>query len=135
MKPVVVLDTNVIISAVIFGGISREVLLNCIRGYAQLVVWDRILRELQDVLLRPKFGYTVSSVHLIVEELISISTLVRPRRAVHVIHEDPDDNRILESAVTGGAQYIITGDIHLLRLRKYRNIEILKPADFLSRLN
>jgi predicted nucleic acid-binding protein len=53
---------------------------------------------------------------------------------IDLVLEDPDDNRILECAAEAGANYIITGDIHLLKLSRYRNIEVLNAAAFLERL-
>jgi predicted nucleic acid-binding protein len=60
--------------------------------------------------------------------------VVVPRIALDVIHDDPDDNRILECAVAGHADVIVSGDRHLLRLKSYEGIPIVRPVDFLRAL-
>jgi len=58
---------------------------------------------------------------------------VNPSETIDIVLEDPDDNRILECAVEAEANYIITGDFHLLKLSRYRNIEVLNVVEFLTR--
>lgn len=60
-----------------------------------------------------------------------IATLVKPEISLDVIADDPDDNRIIEWAVAGGAHYMVSGDAHLLATKEYRGIQILSPAAFL----
>jgi len=130
----VVLDTNVLISAVLFGGRPRKILEKAIRGEIRIFVSEAILEELKGVLERPKFGYSPERVYGLLIELIGIAELVNPSKKVRVIQEDPDDNRILECAIEAGANYVITGDFHLLKLGGYQNIEILNPVDFLEKI-
>ena len=131
----VVLDTNVLISAILFGGKPRQILEKAIRREIQLCISESILEELQGVLLRPKFDYTPEAVQIILMELVSISDFVNPLKALRVVSEDTEDNRILECAVEAEANFLITGDIHLLRLGRYRRVKILNVGMFLEELS
>ncbi len=61
-----------------------------------------------------------------------IARLVHPTQAIDAVPDDPDDNRILECAMTARSNYIVSGDKHLLRLGSYGGIEIIKVADFMQ---
>jgi putative PIN family toxin of toxin-antitoxin system len=130
----VVLDTNVLISAILFGGKPRQILEKAIRGEIRLCLSEPILEELKGVLQRSKFDYSPEMIQFILTELTGIADVVNPSEMIDLVLEDPDDNRILECAVEAGANYIITGDIHLLKLSRYRNIGVLNAAAFLERL-
>jgi putative PIN family toxin of toxin-antitoxin system len=131
----IVLDTDVILSAIIFGGKPRTILENVIRGNIGLYISEAILNELKRVLNRPKFHYSTEIIRLITSEFTSIAELVDPATRISVIRSDPEDNRILECAVEANVEYIITGDSHLLELRKYENIRILTPAQLCNKLD
>jgi putative PIN family toxin of toxin-antitoxin system len=124
-----------LISAVLFGGKPRQVLEKAIRGEVRLCISDPILDELKGVLQRPKFGYSPEMIQVILTELSGISDFVEAARTMNVVLEDPEDNRILECAVEAEAKYIVTGDSHLLKLGKFRNIEILEPNALLEKLS
>jgi len=68
---------------------------------------------------------------LSVEKIISISTIVEPLAKIEIIKEDIEDNIILECAKEGNADYIISQDKHLLKLRQFENIKIITPEEFL----
>lgn len=129
--PRVVLDTNVYISAIIFGGKPRELLDKIISGNVELFFSPAIIEELTGVLLRPKFHFTESFIRQIVSELVSLGDFVSPGTKIEEITDDPEDNRILERAVECNAEYIVTGDRHLLDLGNFRKTEIVTVADFL----
>ena len=128
----VVLDTNVLISGIIFGGNPREILNAAIRGEIILFFSRYILEELEMVLGRPKFGFPPEVILAILTELNTAGTLVVPTMRIDSIKEDPDDNRIIECAVEANADYLVTGDAHLLDLRRYKHIEIVNPTDYLA---
>lgn len=130
----VVLDTNVLISAILFGGKPRQILEKAIRGEMRLCLSEPILEELRGVLQRSKFDYSPEMIQFILTELAGIADFVNPSEMIDLVLEDPDDNRILECAVEAKANYIISGDFHLLKLSRYRNIEVLNAAAFLERL-
>lgn len=128
----VVLDTNVIISAILFGGKPKAVMALVISGTVSCSLSRPILDELTAVLQRPKFGLSGLACLQILEQLHGICHIVSPQIPLEVITEDPDDNRILECAVSANADFIITGDPHLLRLQSFEGIRIMRPAEFLQ---
>jgi putative PIN family toxin of toxin-antitoxin system len=130
----VVLDTNILISAILFGGKPRQILEKAIRGEIRLCLSEEVLEELRGVLGRSKFGYSPEMIQFIFTELIGIADFVNPSETIEVVLEDPEDNRILECAVEAKANYIISGDSHLLKLSRYLNVEVLNAAAFLERL-
>lgn len=128
-----VVDTNVIISAVMYGGIPRTVLSFGLDGAFVVVTSPVLLSEFAEV-LRKKFSYSVAELQLVRGELEQKLTVVEPDFTVEIIR-DAADNRLLEAAVAGHCQYIVTGDKELLRLKVYRRILILTPRQFLRKLD
>jgi putative PIN family toxin of toxin-antitoxin system len=128
----VVLDTNVLISAIVFGGNPRKLLEEILRGEPKLFLSDFILDELKGVLKRPKFGFPPEVILSIITELNAIGYIVTPSEKIRKIKEDPSDNRILECAMEAKADYIISGDIHLLSLKGHRNVRVIGPAEYLK---
>jgi len=131
--PTIVLDTNVLISAIAFGGRPREVLEKVISGTFAMAISAEMLAEFQGVLEGKKFRYPSAIVRTIVNELLAVSELVRPTMKVEQIKADPADNRILECALESRAACIVTGDRHLLELGQFEGIPILDVAAFLAR--
>lgn len=128
----VVIDTNVLISSIVFGGNPRKIMEAILRGEPKLFFSEYILDELKGVLQRPKFGFPAEVIQTILSELNAIGHVVTPLAHIHEIQEDVDDNRILECAIEASANYIISGDTHLLKLKKYRNIRVVSPAEYLK---
>jgi putative PIN family toxin of toxin-antitoxin system len=128
----VVLDTNVLISAILFGGKPRRILEKAIRGEIRLCISEPILEELKGVLQRSKFDYSAEMIQFLLREFIAIADLVNPSQNFRVVPEDPEDNRILECAVEAKANYVISGDFHLLKLRKYLSVQVLNASEFLD---
>ncbi len=127
----IVLDTNVLISALLFGGNPREILDRVIRGEVILYLSEPILTELGNVLQRSKCGFPHTIVSQIVTELSAISELVLPAEITQEIKADEADNHVLECAVEAHADYIVSGDSHLLELKKYRSFQVVSPQQFL----
>lgn len=127
-----VLDTNVLVSAFFWDGNERRVLRGCTRGPDQLVTSPYILAELEDVLMG-KFDVPKERTHDFTRRLIERGLVVVPEHELSVIEEDPTDDRVLECAVEGRADAILTGDRHLLDLGTYGGIEILNAARLLKR--
>ena len=130
----VALDTNVLISAILFGGKPRQILEKAIRGEIRLYLSEPILEELKGVLQRSKFDYSPEMIQFMLTELTGIADFVNPSETINIVLEDPEDNRILECAAEAKANYVISGDFHLLKLSRYLNIEVLNTAVFLERL-
>jgi putative PIN family toxin of toxin-antitoxin system len=130
----VVLDTNILISAILFGGKPRRILELALRGEIKICVSEPILEELKGVLRRTKFDFGAEVIQTILTELVSLANFVHPSQKIKIVTKDPDDNRIIECALEARADYIITGDSHLLNLMKFRDILIVTPDKFLEKL-
>jgi hypothetical protein len=130
----VVLDTNTVISALLFTGTaSRLVALWQSRRIAVLVS-KAILEEYLRVLAYPKFDLGDQEIKtLIQEELLPFVRTVRVRKHLAVVRRDPEDNKFLECAVAGRAKYVVTSDLDLRQLETYRGIPILTVGQFLQR--
>jgi uncharacterized protein len=124
-------DTNVFISALVFGGKPRQVIDLLSEQAIDAVISAEIPTELKRKVLSkfPAFADELSQL----EKLLG-----RDARAVELggirvtICRDPDDNKFLETAILGDCQYVVSGDKDLLTLGSYRGINILRPADFLN---
>jgi putative PIN family toxin of toxin-antitoxin system len=128
-----VLDTNVLVSHFILPGRNPSKILDLVlAGKATLVASDFILDELEGV-LASRIGFPRAEAERATDSIRSIAEVVRPRHAVDVIRQDESDNRILEAALSGRADVIVSGDKkHLLPLKSFRGISILSPLDFLK---
>ena len=127
----VLLDTNVLISAVLFGGIPRSLLERGIAGEIELVTSPSLMDEFEEV-VREKFGFPSEIARTVRTELELLADVVRPKTIPRVL-QDPDDV-VLATAVTGRAEAIVTGDSGLLDLASYRRVRIMTPRDLLTRL-
>jgi len=128
----IVLDTNILISAILFGGPPRDVLKLVISGTVGCSLSLAILDELRDVLQRPKFKFSSEQSFNVLEELHAACDIVNPMVKINVITEDPDDNKILECAVEAESAFIVSGDRHLLDLVEFRGIKILTPTAYIK---
>ena len=130
----VVFDTNIFVSAVISKGKEAELLIAAHNGDFKLVTSLEILKEFKDVISRPKFGFSREQIDEILLHIIEVAEIIEPNIKLYIVKEDPEDNKILECAVFAKADYIVSGDKHLLNLGKINNILILKSTEFLSKL-
>jgi putative PIN family toxin of toxin-antitoxin system len=127
----VVADTNIFVSAIMFGGLPGAFLDLALRGSFSLVISDALLNEL-DEKLRLKFRVSADDSGAMRAKLEGIADVVTPAAKLAVIFEDPDDDRVLECAIEGRADCIVSGDRHLLKLVSYRSIPILTARQFFS---
>jgi putative PIN family toxin of toxin-antitoxin system len=105
------------------------------RGVVTNFISVEIIREFEDVLARPRFGLRREQVMHIVALLRDSSEIVEPGEGISVVVDDSDDDRVLEAAKAAGAEFIVSGDRHLLDLREWAGIQILSPRDFLEQTN
>jgi putative PIN family toxin of toxin-antitoxin system len=131
----VVLDTNVLISALAFPGSKPDQILGRVRRRElQLILSPFILDETHRILVR-KLGLSPATATGLVRDLTNLADMVHPAKQLHLVTAQDDDNRILECAVEGEADILVTGDrAHLLPLQSIGKARILSPADFLSLL-
>lgn len=128
----IVLDTNVLVSALItpFGNAAR-ILDLIILGDIRLLYDDRIISEYREVLLRPKFGFAKSDVDILLDYFETEGIRITPS----LINEplvDKDDIQFLEVAVTGRADVLVTGNKRHFKLESKRSLKIMSPEEFLK---
>jgi uncharacterized protein len=129
----IVLDTNVLLSALAFPGSKPDQVLRCVRrGEADLFLSPFILAELERV-LREKFRFSKQQTDDRVATIRRMASMLEPPERIALAVAKDDDNRILECALAAQAEYLVTGDTkHLLPLRSIGTIQILAPAAFLD---
>jgi putative PIN family toxin of toxin-antitoxin system len=127
----VVADTNILISAFLFGGLPRVFLDSGLAGSFSLVTSGALLDEL-DEKLNGKFAVPENKRRAFLSQLKSKAAVVNPSFVLDAVADDPDDNRVLECAVEGKADFIVSGDRHLLRLGSYEAIAIVSARQFLE---
>jgi len=126
----VVIDTNVIISALNFGGNPKAVLELARKRHIRNTTSPFIINEIDRVLTR-KFGWQMEVMREVINDIQGFSYVVNPPETIAVI-KNLSDNRILECAVAGGADYLISGDHHLTDLKTFGTINIVTPTEFLA---
>lgn len=130
----VVADTNVYVSAIIFGGTCEAILALTRAGVVDLYLSPAIQRELKDVLAHT-FGWTQPQVREALAEVRALASLVRPAVRLSGILPHDQDHRILECALAAQADFLVTGDKkHLQPLKTFRGIRIVSPREFLDLL-
>ncbi len=133
----VVLDTNVIISALLWSGAPNQILQLAEAGQLTICLNQSILDELIGVLRRRKFQRRLQAVGKSVDEMLSallpLVQVYAPATAPGAVPEDPDDEMFIACALSAGATFVISGDEHLLALQKYEQIRIVTPTQFLRR--
>ncbi|MGD0689139.1 MAG: putative toxin-antitoxin system toxin component, PIN family [Candidatus Bathyarchaeia archaeon] len=131
---VVVIDTNVLISALLGHGKPRSLVTRLLAEHAIVTSRD-MLTELADVLSREKFlEIKRAQVNAFLSILLSKASVVRVEHHLNVVAEDPDDNIVLSTALKEKADYIVTGDKHLLNLKEFRGIKVLTVKGMLDLL-
>ena len=132
----VVLDTNTLISGLLWDGNEARVIEKAEQKEIHLFISREILEELEGVLKREKFSKRLEGKEYTVEKAVAkialIATLVESKHKINVIKEDPADNRVLECAVSARASVIVSGDSHMLNLKNYAEIDILSAVEFIE---
>lgn len=126
----VVFDTNILFSGTGWRGSPFYCLQLARQGKIVLLSCREILAEYHEK-LQTKLGRTPTQATRTVAEVLSFSTLIEIDCSLHVIPDDPDDDKVLECAVIGEATYIVSGDHHLLDLKEYNDIPIVRAVDFI----
>lgn len=131
MIPKIVVDTNIYISAIFWGGKPRQVI-DLGRSEKVLIYSSySIVAEIAGK-LKSKFNLTEEETSQIIFDFSTFTTLIETQNSIKVIDDDPDDDKFIECAVSSVSDFIVSGDKHLLNLKEYNGIKILKAADFLS---
>lgn len=129
----VTLDSNVIISALNFGGKPLQVLELARTGQIENGISNAIITETSRILYT-KLNWEPADIQVAVEQILDFSKYVHADYTLNVVPQDVDDNRVIECALKAGSDTIVTGDTDLLVLGQFRGIKIVKPSDFLGEL-
>ena len=132
MKKVVV-DTNILVSASFWKGNPFMVMRLAFEGKIEVFTSIEILSEYSKVLIRD-FKLNETEIQERINLFAGTLKLVKPTNKINLIKDDPDDNKILEVAFEADAKYIVSGDKHLLKLKEFNKIKIVKPKEFLDDL-
>ena len=134
----VVLDTNVLVSAFISKDGNSAALLDVALTLPdiEIILSEEILQEFRDVLSRrevkERFHYSQRDISEFISVIRGAVSIVVPTSTLEVIEEDPDDDIIINTAYDGKAEYIVSGDNHLKKLKKFKSILILTPKAMLD---
>jgi putative PIN family toxin of toxin-antitoxin system len=131
-KPKVVIDTNVYVSGLNFKGKPRYILDMIWREDIEVYISPFIIMELENT-LEKDFGWNKEAIKDTIERIKLKTNQIQPNIRISIIKEKDADNRILECAIEGKTQYIVSGDKrHLLSLREHQGVKIISPSDFLE---
>ncbi|MBS3084161.1 putative toxin-antitoxin system toxin component, PIN family [Candidatus Pacearchaeota archaeon] len=132
----ITLDTNFLISATQWDySVANKLLVKLIERNDPLFVSKEIIDEFSGILMRD-FDYSYLEIQEIIPFVMMFAKLVQPIEKIEVIKEDSDDNKILECAVVSNSEFIITYDLrHLLILKEFRGIKIIKPEELFGIIN
>lgn len=132
----VVIDTNSVVSGLLWFGPPRQILDRARTGDFIAFTSNELLLELDDVLHRPKLQARLAAVGARATEMVvrfaKLAHVVQPAVMEDPVAADPDDDSVLACAVAANADYVVSGDHHLLELRDYRGIPVVRPATLLS---
>lgn len=129
----VVFDTNILLSAFIFGGKPEQLFEMARSRKIRLLTSPTILAEFAS-LLKGKFDWEDGEIADAIRTIGYSAELIKPAAKISILGDDAD-NRVLECAQTGKADYIVSGDRHLLELKKFQKIPIAKAAELIAALS
>ena len=128
----IVLDANIFISSFFWGGNPKIIVERIVSGIDELFVTKEILDEIENVIRRPKFHADNDKVNYFINSIEEIGNKITPQKLVKTGSRDKTDDKYIECGITANVDYIISGDIHLLELKKYENIKIVTAKDYLG---
>jgi len=130
----VVVDTNVLVSALLFGGTPADLIPLWKSGKIRAFASKEMIEEYLRVLAYPRFGLSENDIaYLVYKEILPYFEAVSVKKAISVVEKDPSDDKFIACAQASGSRFIISGDNHLLKLKNHGNIKILTPSNFLNR--
>jgi uncharacterized protein len=132
----VVLDANVWISALLWGGKPAEIIKTAEDLQFVILLSEEIVREISQVLMYPKLAKVYQAAGLrhedLIEAVLKIGKFVQVTEKVSIVVTHPADDKFLECALAASAEYIVSGDKHLLELVNHKKIRIMSVNDFLK---
>ena len=131
----IVLDTNVFISGLFWeGNFCSQIISRWRNGDFELVSSKEIIEELVKTLKNFKISMSEEMIQEWINLIIKNAIFVEPSERIEIIKEDLSDNKFLEAAIAGNVDFIVSQDKHLLKLREYQNVKIIKPEEALASL-
>jgi len=130
----IVLDTNIFISGIFWKGDPYKILLLWKDCKVQLISSIEIITEISRTLSDFKIHLPEELQKEWIHTITINSTIVEPKEKFTIIQDDPTDNKFIEAAIAGKAEYIITRDKHLLKIQQFRNVKIITPTEFLKNM-
>ncbi len=128
----IVLDTNVLISGIFFGGPPGQILKTWKDQKIQIVISKEILNEYQRVTKELSKKFPSVNIKPIIELLTIYGKVVETEGINVTVCEDPDDNMFIECAIASNTNIVVSGDNHLLKVSGYQNIDVIKPRNFVD---
>lgn len=128
----IVADTNVLISALGWKGNEFELLRRVFAREVSIIISPDLFAELERVAAKQELGFGEDDIAAFFEAIGQVCELVLPEEKLTVVKDDPADDRVLECALAGGVDYIVSGDRHLLSLGVFRGIPIVTAQQFLQ---
>ncbi len=130
----VVLDTNVLVSALLFKGKLSGFVALWQEGRLAPLLSKETFGELRKVLTYPKFALDQEEIGAILEDaILPFFEIVDPVEPIEGVSTDPDDDPFIECAVSGRAEFVVTGDAQLVGLKRYKTVRFVTPSEFLER--
>ena len=132
----IVIDTNVVISAILFGGVPGKLIDLWKNRRIVPLISEEIMTEYIRVLAYPKFNLSEEEINYIIhQEILPFFKVVKSVPGSSIVKQDPDDDKFIQCAEAGKAKIILSGDQHLLALKSYKNIEIKTPNQFIKSID
>ena len=131
----IVLDSNIFISGIFWKGNPHKIIELAEKRELEIFTTDEILEELFGVLKRekfkPLFEEAKTNTNEVFEKTLELVKICIPVKKINIIKDDPSDNKFLACAISAQASFIISGDNHLLKVKNFQGISIVKPREFL----
>jgi putative PIN family toxin of toxin-antitoxin system len=128
---IAVFDTNILFSATGWRGKPLECVQRARAGEVQVVTCPELIEELAEK-LEARLHFSAGQVAETIADYLGFLRVIQIPKVLMAVPRDPEDNMVLECAIEAEARYIVSGDKHLLELKEYRGIRIIRAADFLN---
>lgn len=128
----VVLDTNILVSALGWLGNPHIIVRKILDKKIKLAISLELIEEFRETVREEKFGFSEEEISDFIDAIAETAEFVVSSEKIDVVKEDPDDNIVLECALEAKADFIITGDRHLLKIKDFKGIKIMAANEFLN---